>query len=180
MKSLKVPVQRNLVKRIFVFLLASFSTLLYYSCSEKHFFEMFEGDNVSHLPEYSDIVFTVDSVGEHGTRTIVLSEPLRSGTLVTAKAIQIKKGKLLNETEYTWSVNGECVKQYIVPYDQQPFDPYCQFEVPKKFATFSIKFHAKFKPSTPRCTCPKNNNDITYSCSQLEGHANVLRLISTK
>lgn len=108
-------------------LLAAFT-----SCEEKDF--------SSHMPVYSGIVLDKDVIAP--------------GDSVTFTAKQSTPGKLINGTNYTWTIKDShdstlyTVTQNVI-YDYDPSDPVLGYRIPgdARTGTYTVSFSAYFKYS---------------------------------
>lgn len=112
--------------------LLAFASTFSVSCSE-------DGDEYKSVsPKFSNVTFT--------------PEEIFPGERITATAVQYKKGKLLDRTSYSWSVEGTTEDLNIESnknlfYDNDKSNPTCVFTAPSTPGQYTLVFNAKYNAS---------------------------------
>lgn len=89
-------------------------------------------------PKFSEITFTPSDI--------------YPGELITATAVQYKKGKLINRSSYSWSISGTTEDLNVsgnrsLFYDNDKSNPTCTFTAPSTPGTYTIEFNGEYNAS---------------------------------
>lgn len=152
------------MKKLFPLLLMMSLLAAFTSCSD-------DDEYNSSVPTFSDIVFS-DSL-------IYVDQQ------VTATAIQSKKGKLLDRTDYRWYSNmytpNDSTMSYTnaVLYDNNSTNPTCTFHTPSYPGRYSITFHGIYnisgRASNNERVVNNNNTTIVYQYTPLKGYVTITK-----
>lgn len=158
-------IQKSLI-HAFALSLIAICAVVVSSCSD---------DPSSHavLPRFSGIVLSSDN--------------LAAGTMITATAHQVKTGKYLDRTTYSWkcsSDEAELRPSSGVFYESDKSDPYCYITLPTTPGTYIITFTATYNVSAnmPNGTTEEEveGGMATYTTSPLTGMVTITRKINVK
>lgn len=155
------------MKKISLMLAGIAVLMLAASCSSD------DGSNNSSLPKFSGISFDVDDV--------------QAGVGLKATAVQSAKGKLLDLTNYTWTLtyanSDSTLKTSSVVYDKDNSDPTCSFFFPS-IGSYTLTFQGSYRVSGSmgNSTVSQKTDDgtVTYVSSALTAKVTVTKRITVR
>lgn len=150
--------KKNLIACLCALFLLPF---VFISCSEKDGEEEYR----SYPPEFTDVTFAASDGGD----------VLRAGDDIQATAVQGKKGRLLNKTEYAWSIEGvedafgDQVAKTVV-YDNESENPSATFSVlaaGRYKLVFTARYSISGQPQSRNGVVNIENGTVNYATSTL-------------
>lgn len=133
-----------------------------------------DNDSKSTLPRFSGIMFTPST--------------LTAGTTVTATAVQAKKGKLLDRTQYSWSFSSEegslNSDKRGVFYTNDNADPTCRVTLPTTPGTYTLTFTGVYNVSGHADNATESQDieggQVVYTTSPLTCSVVITRKVQVK